>query len=296
MRRNKNIWEIGKEGNLIFPTEGEVLRLKYSPQTLFEKPIVAYIVMIACAVLDAVVFNQMFARLLRERWELRTLSCIGMLFGFDFAPIYLGMKLREKNQGYKVDKMLIRALALSFAAAFVINIVLRFAMKDVILPPQSTKPSSIMATNISVQQKNPLAPIYAFFAAVLPLITSLCSFGVSYAVANPLKTEMENLDTQLLMLQHDSDQAQSIIAEYEADEDMVERLKGEDNEKYNAASNMIREQAVMYTDYVRQRIKEHLGEPAPINELSKPHHAEYFNRLNETIQADVSGISENTYN
>ena len=54
-------WKMNKNGSLVFSTKEAVNRSHYRPRSLFERPIVAYLVMIVCAVLDFTLFYQLLS-------------------------------------------------------------------------------------------------------------------------------------------------------------------------------------------------------------------------------------------
>ena len=59
-------WKMNKNGSLVFSTKEAVNRIHYSPRSLFEHPLIAYLVMIACAVLDFTLFYQLLSKALYD--------------------------------------------------------------------------------------------------------------------------------------------------------------------------------------------------------------------------------------
>lgn len=285
MGKETSIWKMNKNGSLVFSTKESVSGIHYRPKSLFEKPAAAYLVMILCAVLDFTLFYQLLSKTLYDDPMTMYMTTVGLLIGFDFAPCYLGMKIREENQGYKVNKVVKWALIASFALAFVVNFYLRIVMRDLSLPDLSSSQSLIGAVSDD-KAANPLAPAFAVFAAVLPAVTSLCSFGVSYAVSNPLKKELEVLDQEIGMLEEDIIQSKSILREYETDNNYYERIQKDDEDRFKECIALTCEKAMYYADYVRERIKEFIKDnPTGINELSKEQY-EHLLRLLEDQNAD----------
>ena len=72
------------------------------------------------------------------------------------------------------------------------------------------------------------------------------------------------------------------------DPNHLERLLKEDDQKYGNMLAMIRERTLLYCDYVRERLKEHLGDPASSNELSRDNR-EHLLMLLGTDKADGAG-------
>ncbi|MBP3817283.1 MAG: hypothetical protein J6H31_03190 [Butyrivibrio sp.] len=289
-------WKMNKNGSLVFSTKADVIRTHYRPRSLFEHPIIAYLVMIVCAVLDFTLFYQLLSKALYDDPATMYMTTLGLLIGFDFAPCYLGMQFRKKGQGYRVNKILMGVLATSFILAFAVNFWLRLVMKDVALPDLSTT-TSLLGTVNTEKTSNPFALAFAVFAAILPAVTSLCSFGISYSTSDPLGKDIEVLEKELEMLESDLIQTRSVLNEYEADSDYYERICRDDEARYKECIAFTCEKAMYYADYVRERIKEHLKEdPSGINELSKAQYEHLITLLkdenSEWLSQTVSFMAE----
>lgn len=268
MRKN-NLWSVNEQGGLEFSLRKQLAEKEYKAESTWEHPAAALIVMLVCATLDFVMFKQLFASFLYDHVLIQWFSIIGCLIGFDLAPIYLGILVRKRNQGYRVDPLLLGLLILAFALAITGNIWLRIVMKDLVLPAASSTGTSLFGAVTEEETSNPGALPYAIFSAALPIVTSLVSFGISYITSNPLKEKLKVLHTAQVELEDSIGQLEAILIEYEEDPDLTGRLTAEDDEQYETFLGMTREKAVTYCDYVRERIKEHLGDPASSNELSK---------------------------
>lgn len=269
MRKNNNLWAVNQQGGLEFGLRNELLKREYQVDSMWEHPVVAVAVMFVCATLDFVLFKQLFASFLYDHVLIQWFSIIGCLIGFDLAPIYLGILVRKKNQGYRISLLLLGLLILAFALAIAGNVWLRIEMRDLVLPAASSTGTSLFGSVAEEESVNPGAMPYAIFTAALPIVTSLVSFGISYITSNPLKNKLKNLHTSQVKLEDSIGQLKAILIEYEEDPDLTGRLTAEDDEQYATCLGLTREQAVAYCDYVRERIKEHLGDPAASNELSK---------------------------
>lgn len=293
-------WKMNKNGSLVFSTKEAVNRIHYKPKSLFERPVIAYLVMLVCAVLDFTLFYQLLSKALYDDPATMYMTTIGLLIGFDFAPCYLGMQFRKASQGYRVNKILMGVLAASFILAFVVNFWLRLVMKDVALPDLSTT-TSLFGTVNTETTSNPFALAFAVFAAALPVVTSLCSFGISYSTSNPLGKEIEVLNNELEMLEADLIQTSSALTEYEADSEYYDRICRDDEARYKECIAFACEKAMYYVDYVRERIKEHLKEdPSGINELSKAQYEHLLALLkdenSEWLSQTISIMAEESEN
>ncbi|MCR5826272.1 MAG: hypothetical protein K6G54_06880 [Oscillospiraceae bacterium] len=270
MLSNKNLWVVNRQGGLEFGLRRDLMEQEYHADSVWERPSAAIAVMLLCGTLDFVLFKQLFASFLYDHVLIQWFSITGLLVGYDLAPIYLGIYVRKRNQGFRVSTWLIGLLIFAFLLALSGNVWLRLELRDVVLPASSGSGTSLLGTVVQEEAAvNPAALPYAIFAAALPVVTSLVSFAISYITSNPLKGRLKTLNAAQVALEASAGQLEAILAEYEEDPDLTGRLTAEDDEQYETELGMTREQAVAYCDYVRQRIKERLGDPAASNELSK---------------------------
>ena len=278
------VWKINKNGSIAYGTEGRVIKRRYTPSSMFEHSAAGMITLIVCASIDFALFYQMFSKILYDSPAIMMMSIGAMVIGFDFGPIYLGVKWRQHKQGYNVDKLLIYGLVAAFLIAFTANFVMRIAIRDMALPDLSADTTSIIGGTALETTQNPIAPVFSVFVAVLPLVTSIVSFVVSNATYNPLLNEKRALEEMQLLLNDDITATNSILAEYESDKYMLERMTEDDDDLYNCAVRTIQARAKLYGDYVRERIKEHMGEAPATNELSSTTAEAFGKRLDEVIE------------
>lgn len=265
-RLNRKMYKIGQQGNIDFNLRKEIARDHGTGDSGWEHPIVSAVIMLVCGLLDFVMFKQLFGAILWDSVVLQMLSIIALLIGFDLAPVYAGIVIKKIQQGFKGKRYIATMMGVAFIIAFVGNLLLRLETKDIIMPDTSAISSYSMGTTTSTESSLPL--LYACFASVMPLITSLVSFGVSLHSSNPLRGRLVKLEKEQVKLEDDIEEIESILEEYDADEDYMKRLIEDDDEKYNKVLEMVRERGMMYCDYVRERIKEHLGNPVSTNQLS----------------------------
>ncbi len=271
MNTNKNkLYIINEQGHLEFPLRRVLFDRATKSDSLWESPNMAAIIMATNMVLDSVLFYQPFSRILYDSPHALFLSILAMLIGFDLAPIYLGIVLKKRSQGLKSEMVLVVILVTAFTLAFVGNILLRIELRDQILPDYSDSGTSLMGIEETNNTNSHLALLYAIFCGFLPVITSLVSFGISFLTSNPLKARYMKAKKEQILLEDCIVQLEATLLEYNSDsEKEVERLMEEDEKLYMNTKNILREQACYYADYTREKIKEHLGDAASNNELSK---------------------------
>ena len=268
-KNNNSLWSLDRRGQLTFPLKNMLLAVRSKSESFWTHPVFMIFTIIVCLIIDYVCFEQLFGSFLHESASIRNLSVGAMLFAFDAVPVYLGLNMRRRMQGYRVHKYVLTGLISCFALAFAANVMLRITMKDLALPDLTTVSFSLSGNDTAGSAASARAMVYAIFAAVMPLLTSAGSFFISYTMADPLRDELKRLDSEYYQLSDAVGQIEAVLQEYESDPEFAERLMNDDDEKYEAALQLIREKAETYRDYVRERIKEHLGDPADNSELSK---------------------------
>ena len=270
INNNKPLWDRDDQGNLHFNVKHRVANLRTKPDTLWNHPLALIVIITLCAFVDFMCFKQLFDSFLLDSPLIRWTGILGMIFAFDFVPVYLGLNVRKRLQKYNVSITILIVMGLIFTLAFAANIYLRISFKDLVMPDLTTSSTSIFGSVSTESTVSSRALPYAIFAGILPLLTSIGSFTISFLMANPLKAEKLALDTEHNELADSIGQIDALLQEYEADPDFYGRLMGDDENKYGVMKQMIREKRDTYRDYVRERIKEFLGNPTASNVLSNP--------------------------
>ena len=220
------------------------------------------------------------------------LSTMGLLIGLDIAPIFLGKALKNRSQGFNASKGMIFVLFLAFTIAAAFNMALRIKLKDIVLPDFSASATSLIGDVEQSAGNNDIAFLYAIFVASIPIITSLASFGISFNTSNPLKDEIVKLRASKKAIEDGIIETEAILSEFESDRDYYTRLLEDDDEKYNQTIELIEEKAVYASDYVKEKIKEKLGDAAATNELSKDTRGRLIKMINEDIRQQLKSSSE----
>lgn len=270
--KKKNLWDIDSQGNLHFSTRSGKTERAIESRSGWEKNAMAVIVMIICAVLDFVVFKQLFGTILYDHLVIQYLSVIGCLIAFDLGPIYLGMELKKEYQGLRSSRVIQIGLIAIFVMVFIGNIWLRIKVKDILVPSNGMVAGSIFLNSNGEQASNEIALGYAIFSGLLPLATSIVSGAISFLSSNPLMTRIKNVREQKVEMESDLVSLNAILAEYESDSEIKARLMDEDQRMLQQKVAQVMELGLWYADYVRERISEHGGEAAGTNVLARNMH------------------------
>ena len=270
-------WSLNRHGNVVFSASDDLIKTAYQPDTGFEHPAASFLIMILCGMLDILMFTQLFSAILYDSFFFRVAATLVLFVGFDFGPVYLGLQFRRDRDGMAVNRMVMSIFVIAFALAFASSAYLRFYARDIILPADSFSGSA---------EVNPLAVPWAVFGTVAPLITSLVSFAISYFNYRPLMARKKALETSIARVQAEIMQHHSILCEYDEEQDLSTHLALTEEGRYLQAVAAAKNQGIYLCNYVRERLKEHLGEPSSTNELSKSAALKLLNEL-ETVSTAV---------
>jgi len=259
---NRKLYKLDKQGNLNFGTLNRLHRNKYKADSVWNQTWVLMIIIIACMVADWFSFASLFASFLYENELLRNICIIGMVLCFEISPVYCGYNMKKKACGYNVEAISIVLPLAAFILGVIINILLRIATRDLAFPDLSNTTTSVLGGDTTESGGSSNALTYSIFFSVLPIITSLVAYSATYTMSNPLNQERQKLEKTKLELTQNMSQLESVLAEYDADENYLDRMLADDDSKFDSALSMIRNQRDEYFDYARQRINEHLASPA----------------------------------
>lgn len=271
----KQLFEINARGELVDPSLLDDITEKYTPDSLFLRNCAPYLIMAICFAIDGCFFYSLFSLISYDRPLLLWVQIAGFLFGFDFVPIYAGVLYKKLQQGLSDDKLMLR-LALGVCALIcAANIGLRAVTINVMAPDTSQSDSYFVdqqAEENAAAETSPdaVAWMVAITGMIVPVVTSVGSFVISNTCYEPLLIKKQREERMIVRKADKIRRLNTMIQDYEADQDMEQRLLNEDEKQYAAAKAMITGLLLEYHDYIRQRLMAKLQEPASISILSVP--------------------------
>lgn len=140
------------------------------------------------------------------------------------------------------------------------------------------------------ENRDPKALPLTLFWCCLPMITSLGSLHISYSTYHPLMIRKRREEEMIEEKQEEIRRLEAVLDEYNADQDFAMNLKADDEGNYEEMKRMQRAMTIGYCDYVRQRLKEHIGEPASTSALSQEVCDEILERLDLRLEKEKNII------
>lgn len=271
-KKSNNIWSLNSKGEIMNECMYRNNRKRFKADTPFDNSIVPYLIMIFCATVDGFVFYSLFSKISYDSPMMLGVQIAGFLFGFDVVPIFIGIQYKRLRQGLTKDKFILVMALIVCGLAFSMNIALRVTTIDLISPSAVRTVTSYIGTATQETTESgidPTAIALTIFGMGIPVVTSLGSCLISFITYNPLGIKKQRLAEMIEDTRDEVRRFDAIIDDYDAEPDFAEQLEAEDEAKYEEMKKMHRAMVVGYCDYVRERLKEHLGNPTSNNVLSE---------------------------
>ena len=288
MTKTKSIFSRDASGEFIYNGLNAHTSKKYKADTPLDKSFVPYLIMLFCAVVDATVFINLFKLISYDSPVMLGVEVAGFLFAFDAVPLYLGIQLRRLKQGISKDRFIVWIAIGVCVLACILNVFLRISTIDLMSPDSASASTSYFGTvaeQTASTETDPAAIALTVFGICLPVLTSCGSFFISYLTYNPLKVKKRAAEEMLAEKTDEIRRIDAYISEYEADIDFAEHLKEDDEGKYREMQKYQKALVLSYADYVRQRLKEHIGDPTSTNVLSEETCVAILERLDKELAA-----------
>lgn len=247
-------------------------RMRFKSDTPFDNNIVPYLIMVFCAISDGVIFYALFCRLSYESPVMLGVETGGFVFGYDVVPIFIGIQYKRLRQGITKDRFVLVMALVVCGLAFAMNIALRLMTIDLISPSTASVATSYMGTVTQETADSGIdvtAIALTIFGMGIPVVTSLGSCLISFITYNPLGIKKQRIAEMMEDTRDEVRRFDAILDDYDAEPDFAENLEAEDEAKYQEMQKMHKAKVITYCDYVRERLKEQLGNPTSNNVLSE---------------------------
>ena len=190
MSKTTNLISIDHNGEFVYHGLNSHVSKKYRADTPLDKSFVPYLIMAFCAIVDASVFISLFKMISYDSPFMLGIQVAGCLFAFDVVPLYLGIQLRRIKQGLSKDKFIMWMALVVCILACAMNVVLRLMTMGQLSPDLSSATTNYFGNVAQESQAigiDATAIALTIFGIVLPVLTSVGSFFISYLTYNPLK-------------------------------------------------------------------------------------------------------------
>ena len=175
-------------------------------------------------------------------------------------------------------------------AAFVIACVMNVALRIMTIDQLSPDVSSVSYFGSAAQDSqtsnvDSSAMALTIFSIVIPFVTSLGSFFISYLTYNPLKIAARNQEIMIGEKEDELRRLDAMLSEFENDAEFAENLINDDKQKFAEFKKLERALITNYCNYVRLRLMEHLADPSATSALSEETCAAILQLLDDQLAA-----------
>lgn len=252
MSKTNSLISIDRNGEFVYHGLNSHTSKKYKADTPMDKSFVPYLIMALCGTIDAACFINLFKLISYDSPFLLAIQVAGFLFAFDVVPLYLGIQFRRIKQGISKDKFIMWMALVVCAMACVLNIVLRLMTMDQMAPDLSASTVSFIGSTPQGVQESEATGVdatalgLALVGIVIPFVTSLGSFFISYLTYNPLMVRKRNQEELIAEKKDEIRRLDAILFEYDADTEFAEHLIQDDTGKYEEMKKMQRALVLSY--------------------------------------------------
>lgn len=295
--KSTNLWSINSGGDIIRNDLHSDTKKKYKPDIALDRSFIPYLVMVICAAIDMVFFISLAQRIFYDNIFAAALQVAGFMLAFDCVPIYAGFQKKRVELKITNQKKILIAAYFIFALAVLLNIVLRFLTIKEFSSAEATEIYSVYGEigKSSVEAKISETDIaVAIMGMVIPVITSVTSFFISYISYNPWKIKLRSLEERMTDKKDALRRYEAIIQEAKADENFEKNITDDDERKYEEMKKYQKAKVLGYCDYVRLRLKQNIGDPTSNNILSEDVCLELLARLDKELKALDDSYDETT--
>lgn len=288
MKKKNQLIELDRNGELLYQGLNAHIIQKYKPDNLMEKSWVPYLIMVICAAVDGACFITLFQMISYDSPLLLIFQVVGFLFAFDVVPIFAGIHFQKMKQKLTNDKFILLIAVIVFAVAFLMNTVLRFMTMDILIPDLSSASMGFEMTSQETETSNTSATALSLtlVGIVIPFVTSLGSFFISYILSNPILSKKKKLEKLITIKNDEIRRIDAILSEYEADAAYADHLIASDDGKFHETIKFELTKLLGYCEYVRGEIKVHLAHPIANRALSE----EVGDKLLERIDRELVAL------
>lgn len=272
LNNKRSLWNIANDGSVVTSTGYNYYREESKPNSLWEHKILTLALIISCCIVDLIMFKELFGQYSYDSPGEQCMETIGMLVAFDVIPIFIGIQLKKKQQGYPTRLMYLVLAAAIVISAVAVNFYLRFNIENI--TEDYSKGGQEYSQEVEISEySDPMnasnTSAITFFNSMLPVITTCGTLFFSMMSSNPRKEEYLKVLKEKCQLEDDIERYETNLKECEIESSLKEDMDREEDERYECQKGRIYEKERELKSYVRDQLKLLVNDAASISELSK---------------------------
>lgn len=257
-----------------YGTRAERVNKIYKPDNIYASKMISSLAVLAFIVIDFYCLKVIWNMVQIESPMYVFFVSLGCAAALDLplAVAAVALKKAHHNVMSRKEAMIITVLSITtFLIAFVFSLMFRIVTRELSFDVGST--STLVGTigEITTQSgdNSGIVLFSALFNGVLPLLTSLASFIVSYFATDPITDKLKTLKTEKIKLQSNIIEADAAIAESESAEEHCKALLAREKDLLTKFLNQVDGENMQLKQLARQVLMEKLGKPDEILSLTE---------------------------
>lgn len=234
--------------------------------TIYGSSILAGLTVLACVVIDFYIHYVKWNLVQMESPIFVCMAAFACAVALDVPLAVGGVVLKRYHQGVcsKKENNLVMGLAIAvFLVAFACSFGFTLVTRDVVFTMGTGGTITNTVTSSAQEAENETEHIgilvAAIYNSVLPLLTSLASFLISYFSYAPLKQKLMKYEKEKIGIQNNLLEAEKAMAE--ADDEYCERLIARENDKYAEMKKQIQAENTYLKELARMIMIEKMATP-----------------------------------
>jgi len=263
---SKNNLLIKNNGELLDPNR-ELHKDTFKADSPFEKKWIPYIIMLFCCITDVAMMLSLFKQISYDTPLMLAIQTGALVFAYDIIPIFLGIHYKRLKQHITKDyATFVLSLAICLVAV-ALNVYLNIMTIDMMQDAPSFDLG--FADSAVTQTHDPAAIALCVLRMICPVLTSVGSFIISAISYNPLKLRQQRLEHALNEERDVIRRLQGVVSEHLEFDSRASQLRMSGKQEKQTMMLQYLSDAIKYYSYVKQRLKEHLGDASSISALSE---------------------------
>ena len=242
--------------------------------SIYASSLVANIATIIFCLVDFITLKVVWNTVQTESPFFISLIALGCAISLDIPLAISGNALKSYHQKLKskTSTMIVMLLAIiTFLVTFAFAFWFRIETKDLTfdISTGSTLTNTLAETTVEENNDSNAVVVAALFNGIVPLVTSISSFCISYFAANPLGLKIARLDKAIITLDSNLAEIEQVCQEAEGIQNYKQYLLAREEDMYQQFCESSEAQGIVRKQAVRFVIMEMLGTPDDITVLTE---------------------------
>lgn len=246
----------------------------HKPDTIYARSWLSNLAVLTFVFVDLFCLKVVWNTVQFEDWRYIWCTAFACAVALDVPLAICGVIVKKYHQGLcdSKEKNIILVLSVAvFVVAFIFSFAFRFCTRDISFQLEATSNlvNSVESVASGEKEDNPIIIVSALFAGVIPLLTSISSYVISYFGYDPLRIKNFKLETERVGLQSNILEAERTLAQAETSAEYCRSLLARENDMYHTFQDELLADGVELKQLIRILIMEKQKTPEAVTEIAR---------------------------